>query len=437
MKRLISNFLTIIRETLTTITSRQKLKRLASTSLYRNAVYLMLNRAITSLLGFFFWMIVARYYTEGAVGYSSAIISAISLLAMISMVGLNSTLIRFLSQAERPHDLINSCSTISGLFSVVIAIIFIIGLGFWSPALAFIKGNSIFSLAFIIFTALWTVSSLLNTVFIARRRSVFVLSKAIISSVLKLPLPILLVSFFHSFGVVASWGIAAAIALSVSLLLFLPRIETGYKPAPVLYIGIIKTIWKYSAGSYFANLLSTALQFVLPLLVLNLLGAEQNAYFYIGWMIASLLFSIPQSVSTSLFAEGSHFEEKLRENVVKSFKFSFLLMIPSIIVLILAGKWLLLAFGHSYSLNALKLLWVLSISGLPIIINRIYTSILRVENRLKELIVTWGFITLSVLLASYLIVPSIGITGVGFAWLGTHTVVALYILTSRKLLVPK
>jgi Polysaccharide biosynthesis protein. len=60
----------------------------------------MLNIAVMALCGFFFWMVVARFYTEAEVGYSSAIISAISLLALISMVGLNTSLIRFLSHAE-------------------------------------------------------------------------------------------------------------------------------------------------------------------------------------------------------------------------------------------------------------------------------------------------------------------------------------------------
>jgi O-antigen/teichoic acid export membrane protein len=397
----------------------------------------MINTAITSLLGFFFWMVVARFYTEGEVGYSSAIISAIGLLAMISMAGLNSSLIRFLPQAKKPQDLINSCLTISGLFSVVISIIFIVGLDAWSPALAFIKENIIFSLAFIIFTCLWTVSSLLNAVFIARRRAGFVLSKSSIFTALKIPLPILFASYWHSFGVVASWGISLAVALAIALLLFLPKIQASYKPVPGLHMGIIKDLWRYSSGSYIANLLSTSLRFILPLLVVNLISAEQNAYFYIGWMIASLLFAIPQSVSQSLFAEGSHFEDKLRENVVKSLKFSFLLMIPSIIVIILAGKWLLLAFGHSYSLNALNLLWVLSLSGLPVIINRIYSSMIRVEGKLNELILLWACIVFSVLLASYFIVPFIGITGIGYAWLGTHTVVAIYIIASKKLLPKK
>ena len=193
-------------------------------------------------------------------------------------------------------------------------------------------------------------------------------------------------------------------------------------------------MWQYSGGNYLANLLSVSPALILPLMVVNLLGPEQNAYFYIAWMIASLLSAIPSAVSQSLFAEGSHFEDRLRENVMKSLKFTFLLLVPAVIVLILVGKWLLLAFGSSYSLNGLRLLWILSLSSLPSAINHIYSGILRVKSKLKELMVIWGFIALSVLLASYLIIPASGIVSIGYAWLGAQAIVAIYILASRKLL---
>jgi len=391
----------------------------------------MLNTAVMALCGFFFWMVVARFYTEAEVGFSSAIISAISLIATISLVGLNTSLVRFLPQADKPQELINSCYTLSALVSLVVAGIFIAGLGFWSPALAFVRQNAVFTAAFIIFALLWTLSSLVNSTFIARRRAGFVLSKNTIYSVLKIPLPILFVLFFRSFGIVASWGIAVAIALVISIFLFLPRVQKLYKPAPSLSLGLIKDMWRYSGGNYLTNLLASSPVFILPLMVVNLLGAEQNAYFYVAWAIASLLSAIPGAISQSLFAEGSHFEDKLRENVTKSLKFTFLLLVPAVIVLILVGKWLLLAFGQSYSLNALKLLWILSLSSLPLAINHLYTSILRVKSRLKELMAIWGFIALAVLLVSYLIMPASGIMGIGYAWLGAQAAVAIYVLARR------
>src|SRR4030042_2787394 len=171
---------------------------------------------------------------------------------------------------------------------------------------------------------------------------------------------------------------------------------------------------------------------VLPIMVVNLLGAEQNAYFYIAWTIATLLPAIPYSISMSLFAEGSNFEDKLRENVIKSLKLTFMLLIPAVVLTVLVGKWRLLAFGQSYSTNALHLLWILAISSLPMAINYIYTSILQVTNRIKELVVIWGFIAIAVLVVSYLVMPTTGIMAIGYAWLGVHCVVAIYVIVSTR-----
>jgi O-antigen/teichoic acid export membrane protein len=192
-------------------------------------------------------------------------------------------------------------------------------------------------------------------------------------------------------------------------------------------------MWRYSGGNYLANLFMACPAYILPLMVVNILSAEpeQNAYFYIGWMMAGLLFAIPGAISTSLFAEGSHFEDKLKENVIKSLKFTYLLLVPAVIVLVLVGKWLLLAFGQSYSANALHLLWVLSLSSLPLALSYIYTGILLVTGRIKELIAIWGFIALGTLLASYLVMPVTGIVGIGYAWLGAQTILAIYVLARR------
>jgi len=420
----------VIAEAIGIITSREKLKQFVAIPLYSNAFYLMLNTAVMAVFGFFFWVVVARFYTEADVGLGSATISAMSLVSIISLVGLNISLVRFLPHSDKPQELINSCYTLGGLVSLVVAGIFLAGLGFWSPALAFVTKNAVFASAFIVFTILLTLSGLVNYTFIARRRANFMLYRGIIFSVLRLPLPILFVLFFHTFGIVASWGVGVTVAVAVSVLLFLPKVQDSYKPL-TLKLKLLKDMWRYSSGNYLADLFSTCLPFILPLMVVNVLGAEQNAYFYIGWMMAGLLFAIPAAVSQSLFAEGSHFEDKLKENVTRSLKFTFLLLIPAVIVLILVGKWVLLAFGQSYSLNALHLLWVLSLSSLPLALTHIYTGILRVTGRIKELMAIWGFIALSVFLASYLIMPVTGIIGIGYAWLGAQAVVAIYVLARR------
>jgi O-antigen/teichoic acid export membrane protein len=387
--------------------------------LYRNSLFLIANTILTSSLGFFFWVVVARFYTEEEVGLGAAIISAMTLLALLSRLGLDIALIRFLPKAEKPVDMINSCFTLSGIVALAVAA-------------SFIKHSAVFSLAFVLFAFLWTLSLMMDFIFIARRRADFVLSKNTILQLLKIPLPILLVLFFRAFGIVSSWGLAIGVALVISLFFFIPRVQKRYKPMPKLNLGIIKDMWRYSAGNYFASLFMAAPALVLPIMIVNLLGGEENAYFYVAWAIATLLFVIPGAVSQSLFAEGSHFEDKLGVNVRRSYIFIFLLLIPAIILLLLLGKWLLLLYGESYSANALMLLWILGVSSLLVGVNSVYYSILRVRGRIRELVIIAGFITLAVLVGSYLITPTTGIIGIGYVWIAAQVVVSVYVLLAMR-----
>lgn len=405
-----------------------QIKRHIKDPLYRNSLFLIANHVVMTGLGFVFWMVVARFYSEADVGLGAAIISAISLLGLLSRLGLDITLIRFLPKADRPADLINSCLTLSGIVALAVAGIYIAGIGLWSPAMGFIRHNAIFSIAFVLFTIFWTLSGVLSLIFIAKRRADFTLSKSTIYSLLKVPLPILLVIYFHAFGIVASWGIATGVALAISILLFLPRAQNRYKLVPKVNLGIIKDVWRYSIGNYFATLLGAATVLILPIMIVNLLGPAQNAYFYVALMLAGLLFGIPGAVSGSLFAEGSHFEVALEVNVRRSYRFIFLLLIPAIAIVLLAGKWLLLLFGASYSANALTLLWILAASSFFVGINSVYYSILRVEGRIRELVAIFGFVTLAVLVGSYFITPITGIVGVGYVWIGARGLVSVYIL---------
>ncbi len=408
--------------------------------LYRNSLFLMGQVLARAGLSLVFWVIVARFYSETEVGWGSAIVSAMGLLVLLSVPGFNASLVRFLPKAERPADMINSCLTLGGIIAVILAAIFIAGLDIWSPALGFIGKNIIFSLAFIFFVVLMTLSSMIDSVFVARRRAEFVLIRVIIMLLLRLPLPIFLALFFRAFGIAASWGIAVAVTFVVSIFLFMPRVQKQYQPIPGLNLGIIGNMWRYSAGSYVASLFGSLPTFILPIMVVNLLGAEQNAYFYMDWMIAGLLFNIPMATSRSLFAEGSHFEDKLWVNAGRSLKFVFLLLVPAVVLILLLGHWLLLLFGEAYSVNGLLLLRILCVSSVFIGVNRVYTTILRVEDRIKELVLIFAFQAAAVLLGSYFVIPAVGIVGIGYVWLAAQGVVSIYaifamVLSYRKRLV--
>ena len=408
------------------------LKDRAGDPLYRNSLFLMGTTLITTGLGFLFWMVVARYYNEYEVGVAAAIISAVTLLGLISSLGLETALIRFLPKSAEPANLINSCLTVHGTAALLVAGIFLAGVDVFSPATAFVRENPMFTLVFVVFAVVWPLSGTVDAVFIAKRRAEFTLAKNTIFSLLKIPLPIALAVSFHAFGIVSSWGIAIGLALLAAFVLFLPRVQPNFRPAPRVDLNILRAIWRYSTGNYFAALLAAAPPLILPIMIVNLTSGQQNAYFYVAWMIAGLLQAIPLAISQSLFAEGSHFEGRLAFNAWRAFKFALLLLVPAILIILLAGKWLLLVFGESYSANAQTLLMVLALSSLFTGVNNIYYAILRVRGRIRELTALRGIVALVVLTVSGLIVTRVGIVGIGYAWIGTQAVVSIYIILAIR-----
>ena len=93
---------------------------------------------------------------------------------------------------------------------------------------------------------------------------------------------------------------------------------------------------------------------------------------------------IPLSTSLSLFAEGSHQEETLVQDTLRSVKLTFSVIVPAILLLLLIGDKILLIFGAEYAENATSLLQILAISLIPLSINAIYFSIKRVEMKMSS-----------------------------------------------------
>ncbi len=407
---------------------RKNLRRLYGVSLYRNAVYLIVNNVILSATGFIFWIVAARLYSADAVGLASGVISAIYLLTLLSTMGLDYSLIRFLPNAgEEAKSMVNTCFTIGGMMSSILAIVFIVGLGFWSPALTVIREQPVFALVFLLAVVALTINNLIVRSFVARRRSGFTLVQGLIFSIFRLIPLAILAAFFESFGIVASWGIALMIAVVSGILFMVLRTESGYTPFPIIRRETFADMLRFSLSNYLSTICWAAPQFILPIMVVNILSKEENAYFYVAWAMAYMLFMIPMAVSNSLFAEGSHNEKRISGDVAKSLKIVIILLVPAVVVMVVIGGSLLQLFGADYSQNATHLLWILALAALPMSINQIYFGVKRVRMQMKEVVWLSFFMLVIALGLSCILLPGMGIEGGGVAWLISQSVVAMYI----------
>ena len=409
---------------------REGLRSLYGVSFYRNAVYLMVGTAVTRITGFVFWIIAARFYPAEAVGLGSAIISAIGLMAIFSELGLGIGLIRFLPGAGKDgNGMINSCLTLSGLASVAIALIFLAGLRFWSPALLVVRQHPIFFTAFIVFTVATALPLLVGNILLAKLNTKFIVIGNAIAGSLRIALvPVLAVFFTSAFGIFVSTGLATAIALLFATFWFLPKVQNGYRPFPKIEERVLNELSHYAAGNYVAGILLQITPYVLPLAVLNIMGAEMNAYFYIASTVAVIFQFIPSSISNSLFAEGSNNEASIRTNTAKSLKLMFLLLLPLTLLILIVAKEFLLIFGQAYADNAGLLLRILVVAVIPWGINYLYVSIERVRKNIKTIITVAAVATCLSLGLSYFLMLRMGLVGVGIGYAAGQTIVAIAVV---------
>jgi O-antigen/teichoic acid export membrane protein len=411
------------------VTSREKLAQFWHVPLYANTVYLMAANFTSAILTFGFWIMAARFYSPQDVGVASAAIAAVGLLTILSNLGLGMGLIRFLPGAGKDGRLmINTVFTTSILVSIIAVFIFLAWLGLWSPALLFIRQNPIYFTTFVLFTIAATLWTLMGQAFVAERRTGFILAKNLIFGLLRLPLLIILAAFFHFFGIFASWSVSLWISLLLSIFLFLPRAHPGYRPSFSFKKEAVKKILRFSFANYLSMLFVSAPGLILPIIVLNLRGAEFNAFFYIAWSIVGVLNILPDAPAFSLFAEGSYDEKTLQVNTQRALKITFLIMVPTVILILAIADKILLVFGNSYSQNASTLLRILTIAALPLAINIIYLHIKRVEKNLRVIVVLPLFSAIFILTLSYVLLPRMGNIGIGIAWLTGQTIIASVIV---------
>jgi len=80
--------------------NREELKQHLSDPLFKTAYFLMFSSLTSAGSGFFFWLIAARFYSTADIGLASAIISAMGLISMLSLLGFDISLVRFLPECS-------------------------------------------------------------------------------------------------------------------------------------------------------------------------------------------------------------------------------------------------------------------------------------------------------------------------------------------------
>jgi O-antigen/teichoic acid export membrane protein len=222
-------------------------------------------------------------------------------------------------------------------------------------------------------------------------------------------------------------GVGAVISFIVLVKKF------NYKPKIQISKKTIKNVWKYSGGNYLADAFNFLPTSVLPIIIVNRLGADKSAYYFIVMMIVGLLYVIPNSVTRSLFSEGSFDKNSISKNIKKTMRHIALMLIPAIIVLLISGKFLLAVFGKNYSSEGIIFLYIMTLFSILLSISSLYASLFRLTNNIKALIVRNAVYSLGIIVMTYAMLPH-GLVGVGLAYIlsGIFTITISYLMYDKN-----
>ena len=380
----------------------------------------MLNSASMAFFGVLFWIIAARNMPAADVGLATTAISACGLIIGLSKFGMDAGLVRYLPESENKKNLYSTVFIVMLVLSLIFAVVFIAGINIFSPGLSFL-GNGMFLLLFFAYITVTSIYTIQNNALITIRRADLSLLQNIL---LGLRIPTLLITLYLGiFGVFIALIISFVITIFVGA--FILR-KSDLSLTLKFDIAAMRKIFKFSIGNYSASIIQILPNTIIPVMILNTIGAKEAAYFFVAYSLAGLINNIPSAVAMSLFVEGSH-NFPLRENAIKSIKLIMLFLIPALVFILFFGDELLLLFDEEYSTKSFDILRLLALSNIFSSVIFVYSSIKKVQKDMK--IVNFINFALSVLLIGlgYLFILTYGLIGIGYAWFAANVIIFLFV----------
>ena len=294
----------------------------------RSAYALIAGTGMTSLLGLVFWVLAAHWLPAAMVGIGAALISALTLVANFSTLGLRNGLVRFLPEAgTATRRLVASSYALCAAAAMAVATVFLLGQPWWADELGFLRDSPLAAVVFVVAAAIWVLFILQDHVLTGLHKTVWVPITNAICSVSKIAL-LPLLAFSAAWAIFAASVLPAAVMVAVVTVLILRRAPRPTANAGPPAIPMARLV-RFAATDHVAALVWLGTADVLTLMVLQELGPEASAYYFMANTIAYGLFLVTSNISSALVAEGARSPDRVVALTRAALRNSALLVLPA------------------------------------------------------------------------------------------------------------
>ncbi len=405
-------------------TARPRIAR----GLVSNSIALLAMTHITSVLGYVFWMVCARSVPASAIGMTSTVIGAMTLIALVAVAGFIPLLTRVLPGAS-PEERAGLCSTALVVTFVVTGVAGVVGALLLPDRLQAVVGTG-WLLALVPAGAVGTALLLvINAALLGVHRAELSLVGTVVGSISRL----IAVAVVLSLAVVVAGADAnaahvilmvwvASLVLSFGLSVWLlVRATPGFRFHPGWVW--LSRLRRLVAWDHVATLAVRAPFYVVPILAAALFPADQVGYLAMAGMISTAFYAVAAAVSNALLADCADRPDRLGAQARRALRLIGVLLVPPVVIGCLLASKILGFFGPDYAAYG-PLLMLGLVATFPDALINVAVAMLRVQRRLVAVAaVTVSGAALSIGL-SWLLMPRLGIMGAGWAAVASPAIVA-------------
>jgi O-antigen/teichoic acid export membrane protein len=399
--------------------------------LFRTAHLLMLNTVLTGALGFAFWILAARLYSPERVGVNSALIAVLMTVSTLCQVNLGSVFVRFLPESTRPARLIVLGYAVAGGFSLVVATCVALIAPHFAKDLSVLGSNRLIGVIWVVSVALWCVFALQDGALTGLRSARWIPVENSSFGILKIVALVILAAFGAAQGMLLAWVLPMAIlVIPVNLIIFrraIPAHTPAHTEGIVNRFGRRRLI-RYLGMTSVASSIDQGMLAALPILVVAILGATQNAYFYIAFTIVTTLELLADNIVTALTVEGTFATHRLQELTGAVARRFVVLLLPATLVLIAAAPLALLFFGRTYADHGTTVLRLLALASIFRGAIWLYMAVCRIQGRALSLLAVSVATSVGTLVFTSVFAHLWGLNGVGIGWLTSNVLVAIVVV---------
>lgn len=405
------------------------LRRHLAVPLFRNAYALVVTTGLTSILGLVYWGLAAHNYSEVNVGRAGAAIAALLLLGGATQLNLTNVLPRFLPEAgERSQRLILTAYGSSAAAATFVAGAFV-SLGGVDESMAVGSSPWPGRLAFVAAVVVWNLFTLQDAVLAGIRQAIWVPFENAIFAGAKIALLLLLASSMPRLGLFTSWSIPAAVLLvPVSILLFGRLLPAHVRATAHRIPTSHRDLLRYAAADYVGGLFQLITVHVMPLLVVALIGLEENAYFATGWIAAGAFDLALTNIGVSFTVEGANDGDDLPYLARRVARLAGAVSVIGGAAIFFGGPILMGMLGDEYRAQGSDVLRLLALAMPFRAVITVYLGLARLRRRLAAIVVVQGAGCVVALAVAVLLLPRWGISGASMGYLVGQAVVAIAVL---------